>query len=1657
MIEVIIEEGDSVQRRELPSLPVLIGRADDADIQLEDSKVSRRHARIVADAKGAVLEDLGGANGSYRNDIRVARVLLMRGDVVRFGECRMTYLGDAVREETSATSILSLEEIRGGESVRHEIWSLPAAISSDEGADVQLQGASGAELRLVARDESLWIETLGAKMKVNGKSVQEKKLVVQDEILLGGVVLRYLGGDIPLQGLVRDISVPGLRVQEVCGLGFITRSLLARQEALDRNVVLKVMRDRWLDSKSVRAAYQRQNRIQSRVKAPGLASGIDIGESEGRPYFVTEYLSGENLKSLVQRKVGLEPGPTIKILKELLATLEAVHAQAEPMGGLKPSRVIVDGDQARITSIGFALPNLDRYPDEKLEDLAYLPPENRHAPQERDARGDLYEVGALAHYMLRGRAPRRSDIRSDLLRSLVDDPLPEPTRPAGRAVPPALRKFIQRLSALDPSDRPESARMALDELVAVEKSIETIRTENREGGRSIGSEGEVPYKKTARFKMVSGLVSVLIMIALNAGLYLGWKAWNDRRTAPKENHRPVETVGQNPAPIENVDRSSRPEPVVPPAISEDFSAPKEQWAALEKSLAEEDHYPRAVEALEGFVAKHPGAPQSSEALKRIASLRFEWRREAERLLDQVVDHVNAKDGRRAQATLKQARGLAVGVADVRLAEVERQVTRFLEDAAVAAGSDQPDPEKPVGSTKPPEPAPAAAPANRAKVLAALRSPFKLELVQAGVPLAKANSRNAAVLSALDRSMSELYGAMATWEGQEIEVIRRRGKPPVSGKMVVLEANGLQVRTDAGEIRIPFEEVAMACWADWLRKLGPSVDRYIARAWFNELAGRKRELWYDLLGVMHLEPQDSKRRQLAARWLDALRSGGRAPSREPKTSGEKRSMRICFVFEGLFPAKDRSARHIEALSRRFSMKGHGVSVVTTAAEDERDPEGIETLRLSHSLAKVTAKDGNLFVKKIAKHLKSAKIDLLFAEGLTPLSALAVKAATEAGLPTIVRVLADREGIRHAFQDGRKTSVRMVRKKITSLLEHAAVAAVSTPRCGEMLAEYFEGPTHVIERCVDLNVFRAGRTTRKDRDAFLKENDAEEKRILLYARDELRESSPKELLPLLSLLRDHHEDLLLMVMGNIDDQDGFMKHAEEVGVEDMVRLVPYSEGRGYFASFEAATAFLVPPSSRASGGELLEAMALGCPIVCFPETQRLAGHVIDGERGSLVLTSLEGADPKEVVRPLGELLGDQESLEQLRDGALETAREHDLIHAIDRVEQLCIDVLGWPEADTKVESADTDVEPADTEVESGTNAHATKVERNSKVKDKDSESSGRSDREEEAKTRKPRNSRNNRDSDAPGDSVEMVDNDRDNRGRGRRRRRRGSEAVEELGASTGIDVLEPSPHRRRRGALEPGLTLKDLMPFLRPPKTVLVIGVATGNGHARAAAAIVEALKGLDRNLLPRQVDLLDLVDKVYRPQLVRNILDEVSRHPALYGRPFETGDPEEIADISDETKEVLDKVFGKKLEAVTVDKRPDYLVCTHWLPLNRLNALREEGRLSAGVIAAVCDPAIHDRWLSPVVSDYIVHDERVRQALINRGVEGNHVHVAGFPVSPAFATEPDRNKVVRELGIDSKLSTVLFRPGGVGSTERISALIQQMLEAGGPPESVGSRR
>jgi predicted component of type VI protein secretion system len=85
---LVIKEGPNPgQRTAITKTSFVIGRDPTSDLPIADIEISRRHARLIAQSGGHVIEDLGSTNGTFVNGQRIRTMVPLRpGASIRLGE-----------------------------------------------------------------------------------------------------------------------------------------------------------------------------------------------------------------------------------------------------------------------------------------------------------------------------------------------------------------------------------------------------------------------------------------------------------------------------------------------------------------------------------------------------------------------------------------------------------------------------------------------------------------------------------------------------------------------------------------------------------------------------------------------------------------------------------------------------------------------------------------------------------------------------------------------------------------------------------------------------------------------------------------------------------------------------------------------------------------------------------------------------------------------------------------------------------------------------------------------------------------------------------------------------------------------------------------------------------------------------------------------------------------------------------------------------------------------------------------------------------------------------------------------------------------------------------------------------------------------------------
>ena len=271
-------------------------------------------------------------------------------------------------------------------------------------------------------------------------------------------------------------------IERELGGGGMSRVFLARETALDRLVVIKVLPADLMGGVSVER-FRREIQLAARLQQANIVPLLAAGEVDGAPYYVMPFVQGESLRAHLTSHGALPMAEVISLSRDMARALAAAHALGVVHRDIKPENVLLSGGAAVITDFGIAkalrasrVQGAVDSGDERPETLtqlgtslgtpAYMAPEQAAGDPATDHRADVYAFGALMYEMLAGRPVFTGKTAHELIAAHISQS-PEPIATLRRETPPALADLVMQCLAKDPAARPSSADAILASLDAV--------------------------------------------------------------------------------------------------------------------------------------------------------------------------------------------------------------------------------------------------------------------------------------------------------------------------------------------------------------------------------------------------------------------------------------------------------------------------------------------------------------------------------------------------------------------------------------------------------------------------------------------------------------------------------------------------------------------------------------------------------------------------------------------------------------------------------------------------------------------------------------------------------------------------------------------------------------------------------------------------------------------------------------------------------------------------------------------------------------------------------------------------------------------------------------------------------------------------------------
>lgn len=273
------------------------------------------------------------------------------------------------------------------------------------------------------------------------------------------------------------VPTPGTRiertylVERTLGQGAMGAVLLARDEALDRRVAIKFVRPEAGVDDHVRERVRFEAQLMAKVRNENVAGVYSYGELDGAPYFVMEYIDGEDLDSILARLNGevLPRREGLRILGAICEGIHVIHEAGAVHGDIKPANVMIERATGRVVLTDFGAARHARgVPREGSPrgTPAYIAPELLgHDAGELNlgVRADVYSLGVLAYEILTGRLPFEAPTVVGMLRAHLRQTPPEPSA-LNPELSPALDPVLLGALQKNPASRTASVDILRQQL-----------------------------------------------------------------------------------------------------------------------------------------------------------------------------------------------------------------------------------------------------------------------------------------------------------------------------------------------------------------------------------------------------------------------------------------------------------------------------------------------------------------------------------------------------------------------------------------------------------------------------------------------------------------------------------------------------------------------------------------------------------------------------------------------------------------------------------------------------------------------------------------------------------------------------------------------------------------------------------------------------------------------------------------------------------------------------------------------------------------------------------------------------------------------------------------------------------------------------------------
>ncbi len=324
----------------------------------------------------------------------------------------------------------------------------------------------------------------------------------------------------PIKELVTGSTFAGrYQVIEELGKGGMGKVYKVFDAEIREKVALKLLKPEIAADQETIERFRNELKLARKISHRNICRMHDLSKDEGSYYITMEYVSGEDLKTMIRMTGTLGIGTVLSIGQQVCDGLAEAHRLGVVHRDLKPQNIMIDkGGNAKIMDFGIARSVREKGITDAgvmIGTPEYMSPEQTEA-KDVDQRSDIYSLGIILYEMATGRVPFEGETALSVAIKHKTE-VPKDPKSLNPHIPDDLNRLILKCVEKDKAKRYQTAAEVGAELEKIEKGIPTTE-------RVIPEQKTLTSKRiTVQFEPKRLIIPAIILISVVFVGILLWK------------------------------------------------------------------------------------------------------------------------------------------------------------------------------------------------------------------------------------------------------------------------------------------------------------------------------------------------------------------------------------------------------------------------------------------------------------------------------------------------------------------------------------------------------------------------------------------------------------------------------------------------------------------------------------------------------------------------------------------------------------------------------------------------------------------------------------------------------------------------------------------------------------------------------------------------------------------------------------------------------------------------------------------------------------------------------------------------------------------------------------------------------------------------------